>query len=162
PAVTAGSDGSYARDGVVLGHTEHPRGHAVTRSLGAHPSIGRWLRVVSLVATLTASARPVRAQVFELEGGGSSLYQGYGGALNIWGDRFEGNVGAGYLGGFRFSLFLKHLIGHDTLRLGNDAIPVRFATDVFGSSHSIFAQGAGMRRANRRSSFYAFIGASAT
>jgi hypothetical protein len=104
----------------------------------------------------------VRAQVFELEGGGSSLYQGYGGALSIWGDRFEGNVGLGYLNGFRFSVFLKHLIGRDTLRLGNDAIPVRFTTDVFGGSHSIFAQGAGIRRATRRSSLYAFIGASAT
>jgi len=120
------------------------------------------MRVVCLGATLAVSPRRVRAQVFELEGGGSSLYQGYGGALNIWADRFEGNVGVGYLDGFRFSLFLKHLIGRDTLRLGNDAIPVRFATDVFGGSHSIFAQGAGIRRANRRSSFYAFIGASAT
>jgi hypothetical protein len=104
----------------------------------------------------------VRAQVFELEGGGSSLYQGYGGALSIWGDRFEGNVGLGYLDGFRFSVFLKHLIGRDTLRLGNDAIPVRFTTDVFGGSHSIFAQGAGIHRATRRSSLYAFVGASAT
>ena len=122
----------------------------------------RWLRVIGLGAALAAAPRSLGAQVFELEGGGSSLYQGYGGALSIWGDRFEGNVGVGYLDGFRFSVFMKHLIGRDTLRLGNDAIPVRFATDVFGGSHSIFAQGAGIRRSNRRSSFYAFIGASAT
>jgi len=134
----------------------------VTRSRRAHPWIVRWLRVVCLGVTLAAAPRNVRSQVFELEGGGSSLYQGYGGALNIWGDRFEGNVGLGYLDGFRFSVFLKHLIGRDTLRLGNDAIPVRFTTDVFGGSHSIFAQGAGIHRATRRSSLYAFIGASAT
>jgi len=118
--------------------------------------------VACLGATLAAAPRSVRAQVFELEGGGSSLYQGYGGALSIWGDRFEGNVGLGYLDGFRFSVFLKHLIGRDTLRLGNDAIPVRFTTDVFGGSHSIFAQGACIHRATRRSSLYAFVGASAT
>ena len=129
---------------------------------GSRAWIGRWLRLVWLGATLAAAPRSVRAQVFELEGGGSSLYQGYGGALNIWGDRYEGNVGLGYLGGFRFSVFLKQLIGRDTLRLGNDAIPVRFATDVFGGSYSIFAQGAGIRRATGRSSLYAFIGASAT
>ena len=134
----------------------------MTRSQRAHPRIGRWLRAVCLGATLAVAPQRVRAQVFELEGGGSSLYQGYGGALSIWGDRFEGNVGLGYLNGFRFSVFLKHLIGRDTLRLGNDAIPVRFTTDVFGGSHSIFAQGAGIRRATRRSSLYAFIGASAT
>ena len=116
------------------------------------------LVVVCLIGT---AAFPARAQVFELQGGGSSLYQGYGGALNVWGDRFEGNVGVGYLDGLRFSVFLKHLIGHDTLRLGNDAIPVRFATDVFGASNTIFAQGAGIRRATRRSSLYAFAGASA-
>ena len=132
------------------------------RSQRAHPRIGRGLRVVCLGATLAVAPQRVRAQVFELEGGGSSLYQGYGGALSIWGDRFEGNVGLGYLDGFRFSVFLKHLIGRDTLRLGNDAIPVRFTTDVFGGSHSIFAQGAGIHRATRRSSLYAFVGASAT
>lgn len=103
----------------------------------------------------------VQAQVFEVQGGGSSLYQGYGGAVNVWGERFEGNVGLGYLDGFRFSVFLKQLIGRDTLRLGNDAIPVRFATDVFGGSQAILAQGAGIRRATRRSSLYAFFGTSA-
>jgi hypothetical protein len=108
------------------------------------------------------ASRAVSAQVFELQGGGSSLYQGYGGALNVWGDRFEGNMGVGYLDGVRFSVFLKQLIGRDTLRLGNDAIAVRFATDVFGSSQSILAQGAGIRRATTRSSLYAFIGASAS
>src|SRR5688572_23697369 len=93
--------------------------------------------------------------------GGSSLHQGYGGALNVWGDRFEGNVGVGYLDGVRLSVFLKRLVGTDTLRLGNDMIPVRFVTDVFGSSHSILAQGAGIRRGTKRSQLYAFVGASA-
>jgi hypothetical protein len=101
------------------------------------------------------------AQVFELQTGGSSLHQGYGGALNVWGDRFEGNVGVGYLDGVRFSVFLKRLVGTDTLRLGNDVIPVRFVTDVFGSSHNVLAQGAGIRRGTKRSQLYAFVGASA-
>ena len=129
---------------------------------GARTSFSRrrWLTllcVASLASTTSASA-----QVFELQGGGSSLYQGYGGALNVWGDKFEGNVGLGYLDGLRFSVFFKQLIGRDTLRLGNDAIGVRLATDVFGTSQSILAQGAGIRRATRRSSLYAFAGASAS
>ena len=122
----------------------------------------RRVRTMLVVAlTLVTTPAAASAQVFELQGGGSSLYQGYGGALNIWGDRFEGNVGLGYLDGFRFSAFLKQLIGRDTLRLGNDAIPVRFATDVFGSSNAILAQGAGVRRATKRSLVSAFVGASA-
>lgn len=117
---------------------------------------------VVFAALLAASAsRVARAQVFELLGGGSSLYQGYGGALNVWGDDFEGNVGVGYLDGLRFSLFLKHRLGRDTLRVGNDAIPVRLTTDVFGGSHTILAQGLGVRRASKRSSLFAFAGASA-
>jgi len=120
-------------------------------------------RIVLFTTLATVSASGIgRAQVFELQGGGSSQYQGYGGALNVWGDRFEGNVGLGYLDGLRFSVFLKQLIGRDTLRLGNDAIPVRFATDVFGSSNAILAQGAGIRRATKRSSIYAFAGTSAS
>jgi hypothetical protein len=125
-------------------------------------SLARAFAALTLGVTLIAPRRAASAQVFELEGGGSSLYQGYGGALSIWGERFEGNVGLGYLDGFRFSVFFKRIIGRDTLRLGNDAIPVRFATDVFGGSHTIFAQGAGIRRATQRSSVYAFVGASAT
>ena len=117
---------------------------------------------VTSLGVLAGSARESRAQVFELQGGGSSFNQGYGGALNVWGDRFEGNVGLGYLDGFRFSAFLKHLVGRDTLRLGNDAIPVRFPTDVFGNSNTILVQGAGARRASKRSLLYAFAGTSAT
>src|SRR5688500_16238780 len=114
------------------------------------------------VLASTVASRAVSAQVFELQGGGSSFTQGYGGALNVWGDRFEGNVGLGYLDGVRFSVFLKRLIGRDTLRLGNDAIAVRFPTDVFGGSNTVLAQGAGLRRATKRSSLYAFVGGSAT
>ena len=121
----------------------------------------RSIAAILLTLTSVATTAEARAQVFELQGGGSSFNQGYGGALNVWGDRFEGNVGLGYLDGMRFSVFFKHLIGGDTLRLGNDAIPVRFATDVFGSSNAILAQGAGIRRATKRSMLYAFAGASA-
>ncbi len=124
------------------------------------PRRWRCLKAISLAVLIGAPAT-ASAQVFELQTGGSSLHQGYGGALNVWGDRFEGNVGVGYLDGVRFSVFLKRLVGKDTLRLGNDAIPVRFVTDVFGSSHGILAQGAGIRRGTKRSQLYAFVGASA-
>ncbi|HEX6048580.1 MAG TPA: hypothetical protein VFZ21_04905 [Gemmatimonadaceae bacterium] len=124
------------------------------------PHRWRYLTVIS-VAVSMAAPRSASAQVFELQTGGSSLQHGYGGALNVWGDRFEGNVGVGYLDGVRFSVFLKRLVGTDTLRLGNDAIAVRFVTDVFGSSHNILAQGAGIRRGTKRSQLYAFVGASA-
>jgi hypothetical protein len=135
----------------------------VRRSAGDAPCLTREFVVGAFAVFMIAGApTPSAAQVFELQGGGSSLYQGYGGALNVWGNGFEGNVGLGYLDGLRFSVFLKQLVGRDTLRLGNDVIPVRLATDVFGSAQSILAQGIGMRRATKRSSVYAFVGASAS
>jgi hypothetical protein len=133
----------------------------VTAPLTLASATKRWSRTLVVAASMVAVPAVVRAPVFEVQGGGSSLYQGYGGALNVWGEGFEGNLGLGYLGGFRFSAFLKQRLGRDTLRLGNDAIAVRFATDVFGGSHAILAQGAGLRRATRRSSLYAFAGTSA-
>ena len=133
----------------------------VTAPLTVVSATKRWSRTLVVAASMVAVPTVVRAQVFEVQGGGSSLYQGYGGALNVWGEGFEGNLGLGYLGGFRFSAFLKQRLGRDTLRLGNDAIAVRFATDVFGGSHAILSQGAGLRRATRRSSLYAFAGTSA-
>lgn len=122
------------------------------------------LRRTGVIAASAAALLTQRAQgqVLEVQGGGSSLSRGYGGALNVWGEAYEGNVGIGYLDGVRFSVFLKHLVGRDTLRIGNDAIPVRFATDVLGSSNAILAQGVGVRRATRRSSLFAFVGSSAT
>jgi len=118
--------------------------------------------LAAVVIALLVAPASSGAQVFELQGGGSSFNQAYGGALNVWGERFEGNLGAGYLDGLRFSVFFKRLVGRDTLRLGNDAIPVRFATDVFGGSNAVLAQGAGVRRATKRSMLYAFVGTSAT
>jgi hypothetical protein len=133
----------------------------MSTGVGPAPTSRRRCLAVVVVSLLVTAPVAARAQVFELQTGGSSLHHGYGGALNVWGDRFEGNVGVGYLDGLRFSMFLKRLLGKDTLRLGNDAIPVRFTTDVFGSAYSILAQGGGIRRATKRSQLYAFIGASA-
>ena len=134
------------------------------RRLAGDVSCLTWRLLVGAFIAVTIAGAPASsaAQVFELQGGGSSLYQGYGGALNVWGNGFEGNVGVGYLDGLRFSVFLKQLVGRDTLRLGNDVIPVRLATDVFGGAQSVLAQGVGVRRGTKRSSLYAFIGASAS
>ncbi|MEO7966657.1 MAG: hypothetical protein ABIT38_22385 [Gemmatimonadaceae bacterium] len=48
-----------------------------------------------------ALATPARAQVFQLQGGGSSLFTGYGGVVNVWGNGYDGSLGIGYLDGLR-------------------------------------------------------------
>jgi hypothetical protein len=44
--------------------------------------------------------RVLRGDVFELQGGRSSLYQGVRRALKVWGDRFEGTWESGIPTGF--------------------------------------------------------------
>lgn len=105
--------------------------------------------------------RTSQAQVFQLQGGGSSLFEGYGGVLNIWGNGYEGSLGIGYLDGFRFGWSARRLMGRDTLRLGNDALPFHLETDIFGGGSAILAQGASLQRRRGRTLLHAFAGASA-
>ena len=115
---------------------------------------------MALVALLVGSS-PSRAQtVVEVQGGGSSLTGGYGAAANFWRNGVEGWVGLGYLDGLRVGAFLRKAIGKDTLRLGNDALIIRYPTDVFGSGYNLLVQGASYARTHGRTSFVAFGGAS--
>ena len=115
---------------------------------------------MALVALLVGSS-PSRAQtVVEVQGGGSSLTGGYGAAANFWRNGVEGWVGLGYLDGLRVGAFLRKAIGKDTLRLGNDALIIRYPTDVFGSGYNLLVQGASYARTQGRTSFVAFGGAS--
>ncbi len=132
---------------------------------GADPSPFRgwraWL-VVALAAGISASLPSrVRGQtVVEVQGGGSSLNGGYGAAANFWREGTEGWIGLGYLDGLRVGAFLRRAIGKDTLRVGNDALVIRYPTDVFGSGINLLVQGASYARTQGRTSFLAFGGAS--
>jgi hypothetical protein len=115
---------------------------------------------LGLVA-LTAIARPATAQtVVEVQGGGSSLIGGYGAAANFWRNGVEGWVGLGYLDGLRVGAFMRKAIGKDTLRVGNDALVIRYPTDVFGSGYNLLVQGASYARVQGRTGILAFGGAS--
>ncbi len=117
----------------------------------------------SVLAAVIACAAPsaLSAQVIQIQGTASSLESGVGAALKVWGDGYDGGAGIGYLRGLRTSLWVRRAIGRDTLRLGDDVIPLRLASDVFGSSPVILAQGAGLRARRGRTAFSVFAGASA-
>jgi hypothetical protein len=108
------------------------------------------VRVLGLALGLALATRPAAAQVFQLQGGGSSLFEGYGGVLSVWGNGYEGSLGIGYLDGIRLGWSARRLLaGRDTLRLGNDALPFHLETDVFGGGSAILAQGASLQRRGR-------------
>lgn len=118
--------------------------------------------VLWALAAVTAAPSTARGQVFQLQGGGSSLFEGYGGVLNVWGNGYDASLGVGYLDGLRLGWTARRLLaGRDTLRLGNDALPFVLPTDVFGSGSAVLAQGASLQRRRGRTTLQAFAGASA-
>lgn len=120
--------------------------------------------LLSLLAVpLLFATRPLPAQtVFEVQGGGSTLFDGYGGLLNFWHPRFDGWAGIGWQDGWRVGAFARTEVGRDTLRLGNDVVVVRLPTDVFGSGSYTLVQGATLVRARDGATYQAFAGASST
>lgn len=115
-----------------------------------------------LIGMSVCVAARLPAQVFQVQGGGSSLFAGYGGLVNIWGNGYEASLGIGYLDGLKVGASARRLVGgRDTLRLGNDLLPFLLDTDVFGTGGTIFAQGAAIQRRRGRTQLWAFAGASA-
>lgn len=130
------------------------------RRRSPHLAVPGLLTGVLTILLLVPGQAP--AQVFQVQGGGSSLFAGYGGMLNVWGNGYEASLGVGYLDGLRFGWSGRRLIGgRDTLRIGNDALPFVLETDVFGGGSAILAQGASLQRRRGRTSLQAFAGASA-
>jgi hypothetical protein len=106
--------------------------------------------------------RSAAAQVFQVQGGGSSLFAGYGGVVNVWGNGYDGSLGIGYLDGLRIGATARRLIGgRDTLRVGNDILPLSLPTDIFGGGSAMLAQGVSLQRRRGRTTLHAFGGASA-
>lgn len=123
-------------------------------------------RLAPLLATLVAATVPLGAAaaqtVVQLEGGGSTLVNGYGATANFWRPGADGWLGIGYLDGLRLGAFLRTGLGRDTLRLGNDVLQIRFPTDIFNGGHNVLVQGAGMTGGDRRTSYAVFGGASSS
>lgn len=136
-----------------------PASHARARRVAR--GVARLAALVTAVA-VSAVPPPLQAQVFQLQGGGSSLFEGYGGVVNIWGNGYEASLGVGYLDGLTVGWSARRLLGgRDTLRVGNDALPFVLDTDVFGTGSAILAQGASVQRRRGRTTLHAFAGASA-
>ena len=114
-------------------------------------------------AALVLAAAPVRlpAQtVVQVQGGGSSLVDGYGATANYWHAGYDGWVGLGYLNGLRVGAFLRTAFRKDTLRIGNDAMVLRFPTDLFSTGSNLLVQGVSYTGGTPRTSYVIFGGAS--
>jgi hypothetical protein len=106
---------------------------------------------------------PLLAQVFEVGGGTSTLYQATGGGVTVRAKTYDLTIGAGIIDG--------HILGgaqmvkatpHATYILGDDRISFSLPTDVFDVSHFFFARGIGVRATRGQNDMLAFVGATTT
>ncbi|MGA1418071.1 MAG: hypothetical protein ACO327_06660, partial [Gemmatimonadaceae bacterium] len=116
-------------------------------------------RAVALVVLLCVASA---AQVVEVQGGGSTLFDAYGVSANVWGQTYDGWLGVGYQDGWRVGGRLRRAIRGDTIRAGNDALSLRAPTDLFGSGTNVLVQGASIVRHRGPTRALLFAGASAT
>lgn len=117
----------------------------------------------AIFAAALGAYRSAAAQtVVEVQGGGSSLVGGYGATANFWRNGTDGWVGLGYLDGLRVGAFLRTAVGKDTVRLGNDALVLRFPTDLFSAGYNLLVQGVSVGGGTADRSYLGFAGASSS
>lgn len=120
------------------------------------------LAAALLTAAFVGSERLAAQTVVEVQGGGSSLIGGYGATANFWRGGVDGWVGLGYLDGLRVGALMRHRLGRDTLRVGNDALVMRFPTDLFSTGFNLLVQGVSLGGGTDRTSYLGFAGASSS
>ena len=124
------------------------------------PTAGVWRASLCMVWLMAAVALPLKGQVFQVNGGASSLYQAQGGTLSVRGPSYNASLGAGtvagrFVGGPNFT----KVLGRSTWILGDDLIHFVLPTDIFDTSHYVVAQGAGVMTTLRNTGVFAFAGA---
>jgi hypothetical protein len=112
---------------------------------------------------LLPSAPALMGQVFQVNGGASSLYQAQGGTLSMRGPGYTASLGAGAVAGrFVGGANVTKMIGKSTWIAGDDLIHFVLPTDIFDASHYVVAQGIGVMTTLRRTGVFAFAGATST
>jgi hypothetical protein len=119
-----------------------------------------YLRIAVFVAAGLDSSM---AQVFEVTGGSSSLFDATGGAIAIHATNSEMSAGLGSIAGrMRFGGDIKTELGGYDVNLGDNYIPFRLPTDIFDQSHYFLGQGLGAARHTDTVNVFGFAGATST
>jgi hypothetical protein len=118
------------------------------------------LGLLFLVLFLHAS---LLGQAFELSGGTSTLYQAGGGSITVHAPSYDLTLGAGIIDGHIFEgAQLIKATPNSKYIFGDNRISFRLPTDIFDSSHFLFARGIGMSTTRSKTDILAFVGATAT
>jgi len=112
--------------------------------------------------TLIAVA-PLRAQVFKLQGGDSTLFNASGGSLDIKALNYDGTLGGGmFEGHFELGASLRTQIHGYTWTAGDDTIQFDLPTDIFDGGHYFTARGAGFSTGTADNHLLVFAGVTST
>jgi len=128
--------------------------------LAANNGMPHWTRFLYLAILLVPAPAALKAQVFQVNGGTSSLYQADGGTISARGPSFDASAGAGILDGkFVGGMNLTKMIGRSTYIAGSDYVHFVLPTDIFDSSQYLVAMGAGVKTKIADTNVFAFGGA---
>jgi hypothetical protein len=112
---------------------------------------------------LTASVGSLCAQVIELSGGTSTLYQSQGGTITVHAKGYNASAGAGTIGGkFYSGGQIVKSFEQRTLILGTDNVPFDLPTDIFEAGHYVTVVGLGMHSKFANANLYGFLGETST
>jgi hypothetical protein len=117
---------------------------------------------VSLALCLTGlmTSRSAQAQVFEVSGGNSSLYQAGGGSITMQGSNFNMTIGAGTVDGHLLEgIRTTKNTPRGALIFGDDRIDFRLPTDIFDTSHYLEMRGIGFNPTQRNADILLYAGA---
>lgn len=111
---------------------------------------------------LLAGAAPAAAQVFEFNGGSSSLFNAYGGEVGFRAENYTGRVDFGFFGRSRVGFFLAAPFRGYTWGLGDQPIRFVLPTDLFNRSYYFLGRGLSATRKGPRSRLFLYGGATST
>ena len=124
---------------------------------------GRTFRISALALFISLAIPHLRAQVFEVNGGSSSLYDAQGATITARGPSFDASLGAGIVDGkFVGGANLTQKVGSSTYVAGSDYIHFSLPTDIFDSSAYLVALGAGVTTKFANTDIFVFGGATSS
>jgi hypothetical protein len=127
------------------------------------PVGGVWRTSLCILCLLAAFAPQLIGQVFQVNGGVSTLYRVQGGTLSLRGPSYKFSLGAGTVDGRLVGgANLTKVVGRSTWIAGDDFIHFVLPTDIFDAGHYVVAQGAGVLTTLRNTGVFAFAGATST
>ncbi|MGI4853885.1 MAG: hypothetical protein ACRYF4_07570 [Janthinobacterium lividum] len=117
----------------------------------------------ALCLALIFSPLAISAQLLELSGGTSTLYQAQGASLTLHGAGFESGLSGGMTNGhFLAGAYLRHVTPAATYSLGLQDLHFGLPTDLFSGEHRLAAVGVGISAQRSGTSMEAFLGESST